>query len=437
MSADLRLPRRRLTASRPVRLLVVVGALLLGGCSLNVRMMPTPTVLAELDRAADAGGRVAPEAGQGTLEVLYATNRRPTGPSDARYYSRVRTDELRLGVATLQVGDGTKPWDELQAASAHVDERERPKISLVATRELAVLAPDSPAPGEDTRAFFAQLDELLARTGKRDLLIYMHGARTDFARAAAQAAQFQHYVGTDAVVMVFAWPSAGTLLRYGRDVATARRSVPTFARLLENLSKHTQVGHVDVLAYSAGAMIASPGLARAVEDATNSGHLGLLRLGEIYYAAPDIDFPVFVDNLPRYEDHVRRVTVAVNPGDRALSFAQWRHRVSRAGRPNLAELGPDETRWLVETSARVDMDVLSIRPEDLPGLPAGSHSFWYDHPWVSSDILLKLRFRAPPAARGLRPDTNEISVAFWRFPTDYAERLPDVVRALHGQDTPE
>jgi esterase/lipase superfamily enzyme len=437
MSADLQLPRRRLTASLPVRLLVIGGTLLLGGCSLNVRMMPTPTVLAELDRAADAAGRVAPESGKGTLEVLYATNRRPAGPPDARYYSRVRTDELRLGVATLQVGDGTKPWDELQAASTHVDERERPKISLVATRELAVLAPGSPAPGEDTRAFFAQLDELLARTGKRDLLIYMHGARTDFARAAAQAAQFQHYVGTDAVVMVFAWPSAGTLLRYGRDVATARRSVPTFARLLEHLSQHTQVGHIDVLAYSAGAMIASPGLARAVGDATAAGEPARLRLGEIYYAAPDIDFPVFVDNLPRYEDHVRRVTVAVNLGDRALSFAQWRHRVSRAGRPNLAELGPDETRWLVETSARVDMDVLSIRPEDLPGLPAGSHSFWYDHPWVSSDILLKLRFRAPPAGRGLRPDTNEISVAFWRFPTDYAERLPDVVRALQAQGTPQ
>jgi hypothetical protein len=79
------------------------------------------------------------------------------------------------------------------------------------------------------------------------------------------------------------------------------------------------------------------------------------------------------------------------------------------------------------------MDVLSIRPEDLPGLPPGSHSFWYDHPWVSSDILLKLRFRASPRDRGLRPDTNEISVAFWRFPTDYGERLPDVVRVLREQ----
>jgi esterase/lipase superfamily enzyme len=234
-------------------------------------------------------------------------------------------------------------------------------------------------------------------------------------------------MGRNAVVMVFAWPSAGTLLRYGRDVATARRSEAAFASVLELLSRHTQAAHVNVLAYSAGAMIVSPGLSRA---ASAPGDPDRLRLGEIYYAAPDIDFPQFVDNLPRYENEVRRVTVAVNLGDRALSFAQWRHRVSRAGRPNLADIGPDERRWLAEASGRVGLDVLSIRPEDLPGLPASSHSFWYDHPWVSSDILLKFLFHAPPPARGLSANKNDMDVAFWTFPPDYGQQLPSVVGGL-------
>ena len=156
----------------------------------------------------------------------------------------------------------------------------------------------------------------------------------------------------------------------------------------------------------------------------------------MYYAAPDIDFPVFVDNLPRYQDQVRRVTVAVNLSDRALSFAQWIHRVSRAGRPNLAEIGPEETRWLVEASGREELDVLSIKAEDLPGLPADSHSFWYDHPWVSSDVILKLRFHAPPPARGLVLNSNDIELAFWTFPSDYAEGLPAVARELVAARSP-
>jgi len=412
-----------------VRIPLLLAALwLLGGCSTTVRLMPTPTLFTTgdpglLEAEADLGQET-------TIEILYATNRLPVGPPNARHYAGIQSNQVRLGVATLQVGDGTKTRESLRTMSTSVVEGERPKITLKATREIAVLEDGTQAPGPDAQAFIDHVDELLGRGGNRDLLIYVHGANTDFESAAAQAAQFQHFLGRDAVVIVFAWPSAGSLLRYGRDVATTRRSVPVFARLLEQVSEHTQAAHLNVLAYSAGAMIASPGLARAADDVAAIADPVRLRLGEVYYAAPDIDLPVFVDNLPRYQDQVRRVTVAINLSDRALSFAQWVHRVSRAGRPNLADIGPEETRWLVEASGRQELDVLSISAEDLPGLPADSHSFWYDHPWVSSDVLLKLRFHAPPSARGLNHNSTDIELAFWTFPADYPQRLPAVVREL-------
>ncbi len=411
---------------RRILLLAAIG--LLGGCSSPVRLMPAPTLFTSGDPVTFAAG--ADVSWDPTIEILYATNRLAVGPPDARHYSRMPGNQLRLGVATLEVGDGTRTADELRTMSTSAAEGERPTITLRSTREMAVLEDGAQAPGPDAAEFFAFVDALVRRGSNRDLLIYMHGANTSFERAAAQAAQFKHFLGRDAVVMVFAWPSAGSLLRYGRDVATTRRTEPVFARLLEQLSSGTQAAHLNVLAYSAGAMIASPGLARAASDVAVGAEPARLRLGEVYYAAPDIDFPVFVDNLPRYQDQVRRVTVAVNLSDRALSFAQWRHRVSRAGRPNLAEIGPEETSWLIEASGRDELDVLSIRAEDLPGLPADSHAFWYDHPWVSSDVLLKLRFHAAPPARGLNPNRNEAELAFWTFPHDYAEHLPAVVRAL-------
>jgi esterase/lipase superfamily enzyme len=418
------------------RVALVLAALwFLGGCSPSaVRLMPTPTLFTAGDPALPVA---EPDADlDTTIEILYATNRVPAGPADAPDYTRQRGEQLRLGVATVQVGDGTKSWETLQQMSTSVVEGERPEITLRGMREMAVLDDSAGSPGPDAEAFFAKVDALVGRRGNRDLVIYLHGANTNVARAAAQAAQFQHFMGRDAVVMVFAWPSAGNMLRYRRDVATAGRTAPTFAWLLEQLSTHTQAAQVNVLAYSAGAMVASPGLARVASEAAAAGDARELRLGEIYYAAPDVDFPVFVENLPRYEDKVRRVTVAVNMGDRALSFAQWINRVSRAGRPNLADIGEEETAWLVAASGRDELDVLSIRPEDLPGLPATSHAFWYDHPWVSSDVLLKLSFHAPPQARGLDPNRNAIELSFWTFPTDYETRLPAVVRQLTAEKKP-
>jgi len=155
----------------------------------------------------------------------------------------------------------------VQAMSTSAAEGERPVLSLKSTREMAVINEGAESLQSDAAAFFEYVDALLKRSPDRELLIYVHGANTDFDRAAAQAAQFQHFMGPNAVVMVFAWPSAGTLLRYGRDVVTARRSVPVFASLLELLSRHTQAEHLNLLAYSAGSMIVSPGLARVGSEA--------------------------------------------------------------------------------------------------------------------------------------------------------------------------
>lgn len=405
---------------------------LVAGCSSTVRLMPAPTVLT------NGGAGLAPadaDPAPGTkIEILYATNRVPIGPAGSRNYTRMRSSQLRMGVATLQIGDDPGRAGPAPAPVGGNTPRERPAVRLVGVSPKAVLDNESGTLEPDAEAFFAYVNELVSRSRNRDLLIYVHGANSSFERAAAQAAQFQHFLGRDAVVMLFAWPSAGTWLRYRLDVATAGRTVPEFADLLEQLSAHTDVAHFNVLAYSAGSMIASPGLARAAE--AGSGDARRLRLGEVYYAAPDIDFPVFVDNLPRYQREAKRVTVALNTGDRALSFSQWIHRVSRAGRPNLDEIGPEETQWLAAASARNELDVLAIRPADLPGLPASSHSFWYDHPWVSSDMVVKLQFHATPPARGLDANRSRVDIAFWTFPPDYPSRLSTLVRDLAAGKAP-
>ena len=118
------------------RALLLATLWLLGGCSSTVRLMPTPTLFTGTDAAAVEAGL---DIGQDTtIEVLYATNRQPLGPVTSRHYTGMRSEQLRLGVATLKVGDGSKSWESLQTMSTSVVEGERPKITLQSTREMAV-----------------------------------------------------------------------------------------------------------------------------------------------------------------------------------------------------------------------------------------------------------------------------------------------------------
>jgi hypothetical protein len=60
------------------------------------------------------------------------------------------------------------------------------------------------------------------------------------------------------------WSSCGHLLKtffaYGADARHALKSAPAFAQLLRLLAEHTNAENINILTYSAGVQIASPGL---------------------------------------------------------------------------------------------------------------------------------------------------------------------------------
>ena len=148
------------------------------------------------------------------------------------------------------------------------------------------------------------------------------------------------------------------------------------------------------------------------------------RVGEVYHAAPDADFRDFVGDLDAYAPLVRRVTTALNLGDSALRLAAVVNRGSRAGRPDLRELDPAAAAALLGAAAKGEIEVLQVRPENMPNLSATSHTFWYDDPWVSNDMFLTMVFHLTPEQRRLEPGTAPSSGgSYWTFPTDYAARV--------------
>lgn len=427
-------PSTAIAPSGALRLLVLLSGLLitalLAGCQSPVRLMPTPVPFVDgyVDPFATAG--VALEGTE--VPVFYATNRAVLVEKPEPLHLIVPSETLRLGVAHVRVGDETLDWPTLHRLSLSADLGERPILELMRLEQLATL--DVEERVEDWAAavaFFEHVNAALASSPNADLLVYVHGANNTVPRAAAQASQFRHFTGRRKVVVAFMWPSAGSLLRYLTDVGNAAATVDTFARFVELLAAHTHASKIDVLAYSAGAQVASPALAKLGTPGPDESREQLrqrLRLGQIYFAAPDIGTRRFVDDMKAYVDLTDRVSLSINLNDSVLRLAAMVARGSRAGRPDVGELSAEQTNFLIDASTELRFDVINVRPEDIPNLPRGSHAFWYEDPWVSGDLLVQFLLHRPPDQRGLDPQVSPSGKRYWGFPADFEQRVRRIVR---------
>ncbi|MGD8234744.1 MAG: alpha/beta hydrolase [Chromatiales bacterium] len=418
-----------------IRFLLLLTILLLTACQSTVYLMPTPELLRSGQRdpfAANPELALSPD-----VQIAYATNRLPAFDSGRWPYVTLFDRKIRLGFATVRLGGEASSAEELHASSTSAEREFAVPLTLLATRQDASLASAQGASlTTEAKAFFDQINEALARSRDPDITVYVHGANNSFYRSSAQAAQYAHFTGRNSVVMLFSWPSAESFLRYAVDVNNARRTVPVFAEFLELLAQHTNARYIDVLAYSAGAQVLSPALAalraRHADEAENSLRKRF-RLGEIYFAAPDVDFSTFLRDLATYDGMVQHVTLALNPNDSVLAFAARHHGVSRAGRPEPGELTEEETRLVRAAFGEMAFDLLLVDPDMIPGLARGAHDFWYRHPWVSTDVLIQLLYQARPSERGLVLLEDDEGRRAWTFGPDYPQRANEAIEQLAEQ----
>lgn len=386
-----------------------------------MRLMPPPLLF----RDPPEGLRVGEIALDDAIPVFYATSRLPIGAADNRSYTVAPDSSVHVGTARMRIGEAAT-LDQIRLWSTE-DTDARPFIRLERLAEAG-----SFDPGADTAldagmgSWLAEIDAALAESRHRDIIVYVHGANTTVERGLGQAAQLSHFSGRNAVVIAFVWPTAENFLRYLRDIRTAYGSAPKLASLLSLLAERTSARNIGVFTYSAGATLGSDALALLAR----SDPAAAARIGEVYHAAPDADFAGFVDDLAAYAPAAGRVTAAVNLGDSALRLAAAMNRGSRAGRPDIAELTPEAADFLLEAAEDQSLEVVQVHPEVMPGLPASSHTFWYDDPWVSSDALVTLLFHLAPAERGLVAERAATGPGYWTFPQDFPARMPGLQARL-------
>ncbi len=407
-------------------------ALLLSGCQPKVYLMPTPI---GYDKDSMAFFELSEAKKEGNfLYTLYATNRNPFEISyNYNKYSIFPSNSLRLGYVIHRVGDEDMSWEDLRKESLTEKRSTNLLIEKIEFMEMAHydLTGDMTQDPDPERDFFNMINQELDKMYNKDILVYVHGANCNFYRATAQGAQYFHFTGHNSVVLTFSWPSAENILKYKTDVLHAKQTVPAFARLIEILAKNTKAKNINILAYSAGAQVVSPGLAYLRDmypDIKPETLKKRFRIGEVYLAAPDSNFAPFIDRYMKFKDIVERTTINLNQYDKVLRISAIQNGISRLGRPNINELTEEERLAIVEALQKDKLDLLNVGDSEALKL-GGAHDSWYNHPWVSNDLLLLMLFNASPEERGLEKYELGNGATGYFFPKNYDQIIREILEA--------
>ncbi|MDE2362291.1 MAG: alpha/beta hydrolase [Hyphomicrobiales bacterium] len=292
--SDVRTSRSR--AARPPGPLVFVAltaALFLASCAGRSDGVLTPV------------GDFAEPPGASRVDMLVATMRRPTPGEPSRMFGGDRAREMRFADIAVSIPpDSARVIGDVQWPANPPGDPSRDFVTVRA-EEL------------DAKGAQAHLDQRLAHTPGRRVLLFVHGYNTRFDDAVYRFAQIAHDSRAAALPLLFTWPSRGRLLAYTYDRESATYSRDALEAVLQTLVKDKAVAEIDVLAHSMGNWAAIEALHQmAVRD----GRIAP-KIKEIVLAAPDVDFDVFLAQVSGMGSKRPPITMFVSRDDKALALS--------------------------------------------------------------------------------------------------------------------
>ena len=321
------------------------------------------------------------------VELAYATDRRPLADTEAgRWYGADR-GELSFGTASVSVPDDHR-----------MGKLERPRgwpLRFSADRKQYLDVAD--VHSCDAASFLAASAEKLHRAPKPNLLVFVHGYNVSFTDAVRRAAQLAYDLDFQGVPLLYSWPSEASTSRYFVDGENAQWAQPHFQEFLNLVMTSTGSRRVHIVAHSMGNRILTDALT-AVDGTLLPP--GSARLGQVIFAAPDVDSGVFAQRAQRFTGQAEGYTLYVSGNDQALNMSQRFVRHPRAGQAGDGIVVVDG----VDTIDVTDLDT---------GLM--SHSYVGSHRSVVSDLYYLLHRGHRPSDRfGLRPVVSPAGI-YWVF----------------------
>jgi len=253
-----------------------------------------------------------------TIPVFYGTDRARGDDTPANYFRGAR-GTLSFGVALVSVPTRGRDLGELPGPSWW-------RLEFSANPEKHVILKRLDALGRDD--FVAGLKYSLATTSEHDVLIFVHGYNVTFEDAARRAGQLAVDLKFAGQTLLYSWASAADTKKYTVDESTIDWSRDHFEAFLQLALGEIGAGKVHVIAHSMGNRAVINTLERVTSWQLPAG---AAKLGQIIFAAPDIDRDRFVQLAAKFKGCAARVTLYASSRDVALLASKFVHGYPRAG----------------------------------------------------------------------------------------------------------
>lgn len=388
-----------------------------------VPLMPTPVLYSELQVGpldhVPEGQRWKPR------QVYYATTRQRVENLQRIDYGNRESQDVSVGMALIGFGGPDMAWADLNEASRSAHRQTPVLLSITGLLEAGELnfEKENPVCQGAAAWFMSDINTSIRKSRDKDVLVYVHGAKVNFYNACAFTAQLDHFMGRDMTSIAFAWPTRQRITAYafGDDVQRGQRSAPKLRALLSLLAEHSEARRIHVVAWSAGGRVLTQAVCELWAmhpDLDGETIRERYRLGTLYFAASDVPREVFIDALPILDSIAHKVIVTTSGNDGALKQAQ----IFMGGGPRIGQystgLAPEQLRVLDEARHLqvIDVSIGSTKR----GFDITGHSYWINHPWASTDLVLAIRSDLLPLERGLVATPHRM---LWGLPADYPSQL--------------
>lgn len=255
------------------------------------------------------------------VPVLFATNRKREQKQQSVSFSGDRGSELSFGLVVVTV-----PKERAaQKGSRSATNAPSTDVGVADTQRLAMHCIEVIDNAQIVEAAVRRLGN--SKTYPSEVLIFVHGFNVSFDGAVRRVAQIAHDIKFDGGTFLFSWPSRETVKDYFTDRETVDIAAEDFQIFLEKIVAKTNARKVHFIAHSMGNMV----LLRALRNMGNEAPALREVIGEIIYAAPDVDPGVFARLVEKVRFPGAGFTLYASRGDKPLWLSGLLRDRPRAG----------------------------------------------------------------------------------------------------------